>query len=203
MKTIKYIAIVAALTLATGMTSCKSDEENNAKPSNETLVVEGGNKQIVMKAGDEMMSLNINADCAWTVDSIIAGEFGDDDFFIQPMRGYGNGTLVIITEQNKEVFGRKASFILKTDGGLKQKVTIQQTSGDPIMSISERSLEYDPIPTSAQTLTEAGLRVPSDSIMRFIVRPVSTMSSTMMMWRPVRSSLMPSTSVTFPVDVVP
>ena len=82
MKTIKYIAIVAALTLATGMTSCKSDEENNAKPSNETLVVEGGNKQIVMKAGDEMMSLNINADCAWTVDSIIAGEFGDDDFFI-------------------------------------------------------------------------------------------------------------------------
>ena len=153
MKTIKYIAIVAALTLATGMTSCKSDEENNAKPSNETLVVEGGNKQIVMKAGDEMMSLNINADCAWTVDSIIAGEFGDDDFFIQPMRGYGNGTLVIITEQNKEVFGRKASFILKTDGGLKQKVTIQQTSGDPIMSISDRSLEYDPIPTSAQTLT--------------------------------------------------
>ena len=106
-----------------------------------------------MKAGDEMMSLNINADCAWTVDSIIAGEFGDDDFFIQPMRGYGNGTLVIITEQNKEVFGRKASFILKTDGGLKQKVTIQQTSGDPIMSISDRSLEYDPIPTSAQTLT--------------------------------------------------
>lgn len=153
MKTIKYIAIVAALTLATGMTSCKSDEENNAKPSNETLVVEGGNKQIVMKAGDEMMSLNINADCAWTVDSIIASEFGDDDFFIQPMRGYGNGTLVIITEQNKEVFGRKASFILKTDGGLKQKVTIQQTSGDPIMSISDRSLEYDPIPTSAQTLT--------------------------------------------------
>lgn len=153
MKTIKYIAIVAALTLATGMTSCKSDEENNAKPSNETLVVEGGNKQIVMKAGDEMMSLNINADCAWTVDSIIAGEFGDDDFFIQPMRGYGNGTIVIITEQNKEVFGRKASFILKTDGGLKQKVTIQQTSGDPIMSISDRSLEYDPIPTSAQTLT--------------------------------------------------
>ena len=149
----KYIAIVAALTLATGMTSCKSDEENNAKPSNETLIIEGGNKQIVMKAGDEMMSLNINADCAWTVDSIIADEFGDEDFFVQPMRGYGNGTLVIMTEQNKEVFGRKASFILKTDGGLKQKVTITQTSGDPIMSISDRSLEYTPIPTSAQTLT--------------------------------------------------
>ena len=153
MKTIKYIAIVAALTLATGMTSCKSDEENNAKPSNETLIIEGGNKQIVMKAGDEMMSLLVNADCAWTVDSIIADEFGDEDFFVQPMRGYGNGTLVIMTEQNKEVFGRKASFILKTDGGLKQKVTITQTSGDPVMSISDRSLEYDPIPTSAQTLT--------------------------------------------------
>ena len=55
MKTMKYIAIVAALTLATGMTSCKSDEENNAKPSNETLIVEGGNTQIVMKSGDEMM----------------------------------------------------------------------------------------------------------------------------------------------------
>ena len=149
----KYIAIVAALTLATGMTSCKSDEENNAKPSNETLIIEGGNKQIVMKAGDEMMSLLVNADCAWTVDSIIADEFGDEDFFVQPMRGYGNGTLVIMTEQNKEVFGRKASFILKTDGGLKQKVTITQSSGDPIMSISDRSLEYTPIPTSAQTLT--------------------------------------------------
>ena len=154
MKTIKYIAIVAALTLATGMTSCKSDEENNAKPSNETLIIEGGNTQIVMKAGDEMMSLNINADCAWTVDSIVADEFGKNDFDVQPMRGYGNGTLVILTAQNDSaVLGRKASFILKTDGGLRQKVTIKQLGGDQTMNISERSLEYDPIPASAQTLT--------------------------------------------------
>ena len=150
----KYIAIVAALTLATGMTSCKSDEENNAKPSNETLIIEGGNTQIVMKAGDEMMSLNINADCAWTVDSIVADEFGKNDFDVQPMRGYGNGTLVILTAQNDSaVLGRKASFILKTDGGLRQKVTIKQLGGDQTMNISERSLEYDPIPASAQTLT--------------------------------------------------
>ena len=153
MKTRNIIAILAALPIMAGFVSCKSDEDLSAKPAKETLIIEGGNKQIVMKAGDEMMSLNINADCAWTVDSIIADEFGDEDFFVQPMRGYGNGTLVIMTEQNKEVFGRKASFILKTDGGLKQKVTIMQTSGDPVMSISDRSLEYDPIPTSAQTLT--------------------------------------------------
>ena len=154
MKTMKYIVIVAALTLATGMTSCKSDEENNAKPSNETLIIEGGNTQIVMKAGDEMMSLNINADCAWTVDSIVADEFGKNDFDVQPMRGYGNGTLVILTAQNDSaVLGRKASFILKTDGGLRQKVTIKQLGGDQTMNISERSLEYDPIPASAQTLT--------------------------------------------------
>ena len=51
--------------------------------------------------------------------------------------------------------------------------------------------------------TEAGLRVPSDSIMRFIVVPVSTISSTMMTCLPDKSSLMPSTSFTLPVDIVP
>ena len=152
MKTKIYIAIFAALTLITGMTSCKSDEENSAKPSKETLIVEGGNTEIVMKSGDEMLSLNINADCAWTVYSLVDDEF-NGKLFVQPMRGYGNGTLVVTTDQNTGVMGRKASFILMTDGGLMQKVTIKQTSGDPSMNISDRSLEFAAIPTSAQTLT--------------------------------------------------
>lgn len=152
MKTKFYMTILAALTLATGITSCKSDEENSARPSKETLIVEGGNTQIVMKAGDEMMTLNINADCAWTVENLLDDEF-DGNLFVQPMRGYGNGTLVVTTNQNTGVTGRTASFILKTDGGLQQKVTIQQTSGDPTMNISARSLEYAAIPASAQALT--------------------------------------------------
>ena len=152
MKTKIYIAILAAMALATGMTSCKSDEENSAKPSKETLILEGGNTQIVMKSGDEMLTLNINADCAWTVDSLVDDEF-NGKLFVQPMRGYGNGTLVVTTDQNTSVMGRKATFILKTDGGLKQKVTIKQTSGDPSMNISDRSFEYAAIPTSAQALT--------------------------------------------------
>lgn len=152
MKTKYFMTIMAALMLATGFTSCKSDEEHSAKPSNETLILEGGNTQIVMKAGDEMLSLNINADCAWTVENLVDDEF-NGKLFVQPMRGYGNGTLVVTTDQNTGVMGRTASFILKTDGGLQQKVTIQQTSGDPTMSISARSLEYDAVPTSAQALT--------------------------------------------------
>lgn len=152
MKTKYYIIIIAALTLFVGMTSCKSDEEKSAKPSKETLIVEGGNTQIAMKAGDEVMSLNINADCAWSVDSVVDDEF-NGKLFVQPMRGYGNGTLVVTTDQNTGVTGRTASFILKTDGGLKQKITIRQSSNDPTMNISDRSLQYDAVPTSAQALT--------------------------------------------------
>jgi len=152
MKTKYYITIIAALTLFAGMTSCKSDEEKTAKPSKETLIVEDGNTKIAMKAGDEVMSLNINADCAWSVDSLVDDEF-NGKLFVQPMRGYGNGTLVVTTDQNTSVTGRTASFILKTDGGLKQKITIRQSSDDPTMNISDRSLQYDAVPPSAQALT--------------------------------------------------
>ena len=48
-----------------------------------------------------------------------------------------------------------------------------------------------------------GARVPMVSIMRFIVNPDSTMSSTMITVRPERSSLMPITSLIVPVEVVP
>jgi hypothetical protein len=56
---------------------------------------------------------------------------------------------------------------------------------------------------SVQIWMEAGLRVPSDSTICFIVRPVSTMSSTITTSRPDRFSLIPNTSCTLPVEVMP
>ena len=57
--------------------------------------------------------------------------------------------------------------------------------------------------SSVQMCIDSGLRVPRLSIIRFIVKPDSTMSSTMMTVRPEISSFMPITSLTVPVEVVP
>ena len=65
MKTKNIIIILATLTIAAGLIGCKSDEETEAKPAKEILIVEGGN-DITLRSGDSIMSVNITADCAWT-----------------------------------------------------------------------------------------------------------------------------------------
>ncbi len=155
MKTRNIIAILAALPLVAGFTGCKSDEETGAKPAKEILIVEGGN-EIVLRSGDSIMSVPITADCAWTVESFESADGGFDGMLsVQPTRGNGNGALVISTNQNRGVQPRLATITLTSDGGLKQIISLRQTSGDPTMSISERSVDFAAAPDAAKQLVIA------------------------------------------------
>ena len=152
MKTKNIIAILAALPMLAGLAGCKSDEETEAKPAKEILIVEGGNA-ITLRSGDSIMSVPITADCAWTVEALESAEGGFDGMLsVQPARGNGNGTLVITTNQNHGVQPRLATITLTSDGGLKQKIEVRQTSGDPTMSISERSIDFAAVSDAAKQL---------------------------------------------------
>ena len=149
MKTRHIIAILAALPIVAGFTGCKSDEETESKPAKEILIVEGGS--IEFRGNETDKSVTINADCAWTV------EYDQGDFngqlTVQPLKGNGKGTLLITSDENTGLSERKATITLTSDGGLRQKITIRQTSGDPAMNVSKDTYNFEAIPTESQQLT--------------------------------------------------
>ncbi len=148
MKTRNIIAIIAALPIMAGMTGCKSDEELTAKPAKEILIVEGGN--IEMRSGDETKDVSITANCSWVM-SYDQTEW--TTLTVQPQRGTGNGNLVITTDQNTTVFDRVETILLTSDGGLNQKITLRQVSGDPSINISTKALNFAAAPDGAQLLS--------------------------------------------------
>ena len=149
MKTKIFFTILAALPLVAGLSGCKSDDETQAKPAKEFLKVEGGNIEI--RANEETKEVAITADCAWTV-TYDGGDFGNA-LTVQPLKGNGNGVLVITTNQNSSMSDRNASIILTSDGGLKQKISVRQTSSDPGMTVTKKLYEFDAIPSASQLLT--------------------------------------------------
>lgn len=149
MKTKIFFTILAALPLVAGLSGCKSDDETQAKPAKEILKVEGGNIEI--RANEETKEVAITADCAWTV-TYDGGDFGNA-LTVQPLKGNGNGVLVITTNQNTSMSDRNASIILTSDGGLKQKISVRQTSSDPGMTVTKKLYEFDAIPSASQLLT--------------------------------------------------
>ena len=149
MKTRNIIAILATLPIVAGFTGCKSDEETEAKPAKEILIVEGGS--IEFRGSETDKSVTINADCGWTVE-YDQGTF-DGKLTVQPLKGTGKGTLLITADENTSTSERTASITLTSDGGLKQRFTIRQTSGDPAMNVSKDTYNFDAIPTEAQFLT--------------------------------------------------
>ena len=149
MKTKIFFTILAALPLVAGLSGCKSDDETQAKPAKEFLKVEGGNIEI--RANEETKEVAITADCAWTV-TYDGGDFGNA-LTVQPLKGNGNGVLVITTNQNSSMSDRNASIILTSDGGLKQKISVRQTSSDPGMTVTKKLYEFAAIPSASQLLT--------------------------------------------------
>lgn len=149
MKTKIFFTILAALSLVAGLSGCKSDDETQAKPAKEILKVEGGNIEI--RANEETKEVAITADCAWTV-TYDGGDFGNA-LTVQPLKGNGNGVLVITTNQNSSMSDRNASIILTSDGGLKQKISVRQTSSDPGMTVTKKLYEFEAIPSASQLLT--------------------------------------------------
>lgn len=166
MKLKNYIAILATLPVLAGFVGCKSDDQPEAKPAKEILMVMGGD--VIQYRADETgpaRDVNIQADCRWTV-VLDAGNFGDN-ISVSPRQGNGNGTLVISSDQNT-VPGllREATITLVSDGGLRQKVTVRQTGGDDALNLSQTAFTFAAAPTTAQLLTISSntawqLQVPS------------------------------------------
>ena len=139
--------ILAALPLIAGLAGCKSDDDMSVKSANEMLIVEGGD--ITFLSSEEKKYVPVTADCSWHVvdfqvdgSSVIndnqsqRGDFGDR-LTVEPMRGSGNGTLVVTIDKNGGTLKRgNAYIILQSDGGLRQRISISQLSNDPGMSIA-------------------------------------------------------------------
>ena len=139
MKTKNIIAIMAALPIMAGLGGCKSDDELTAKPAKEILRVEGGS--VELRAGQKTADVKVYADCAWQVLDTDGGDFGDK-LSVAPKAGDGNGTLVISVDENTGIVERRDTIILKSAGGLMQKIPIRQVSGDPAMNISQDAFHF-------------------------------------------------------------
>ena len=153
MKTKNIIAILTALPIMAGLVGCKSDDQPEAKPAKEILMVLGGD--VIQYRASETgptTDVSIKADCRWTVE-LDRGNFGDD-LSVNPRQGNGNGTLVITSDQNTTPgLLREAIITLVSDGGLRQKVTVRQTGGDDALNISNTSFNFAATATEAQLLT--------------------------------------------------
>lgn len=150
MKTNILFSILVALPLVAGLTGCKSDDETEARPAKERLMVVGGN--IVQFRANETgptSEVNISADCRWTV-NVDTGSFGDD-LSVNPRQGNGNGSLTIVSNQNTDAnVSREATITLTSDGGLRQVISVKQTAGDDAMNISTDRIKF----TAEDTKTE-------------------------------------------------
>ena len=153
MKTKNIFAILAVLPILAGFIGCKSDDQPEAKPAKEILMVLGGD--VIQYRANETgptAAVNIKADCRWTVE-LDRGNFGDD-LNVSPRQGNGNGTLVITSDQNTTPgLLREAIITLVSDGGLRQKVTVRQTGGDDALNISKTTFNFAAMATEAQLLT--------------------------------------------------
>lgn len=153
MKTKNIIAILAALPVLAGLVGCKSDDQPEAKPAKEILMVLGGDV-IQYRASETGPSteVSVKADCRWTVE-LNRGNFGDD-LSVNPRQGNGNGTLVITSDQNTTPgLLREATITLVSDGGLRQNITVRQTGGDDALNLSKTSFNFAATTTEAQLLT--------------------------------------------------
>ena len=145
MKTRNIFAIFIALPLLAGLVGCKSEDELTAKPAKEILRVEGGG--IELRAGDKTKDVLVYADCAWQVLDTDGGDFGNK-LSVSPKAGNGNGTLVITVDENTGVVERKDTIVLRSAGGLMQKIPIRQVSGDPAMNLSTGNFNFNADGTS-------------------------------------------------------
>jgi len=153
MKTKNIIAILAALPVMGALTACSSDDITDAKPAKEILMVVGGDV-IEYRANEEGPSqeVNVSADCRWTVE-LDRGSFGDD-ISVSPRQGNGNGSLVIVSNQNTDPnVVREAVITLVSDGGLRQKVTVRQKGGDDALNISTGKFSFGAEEDTPKALT--------------------------------------------------
>lgn len=140
------LAVLSSLPLVACLFACTSDNEES-KAEEEMLNVE---REVAFAATETSWSVKLTADCAWEVTSV--EKSGWDDFSVSPKSGKGNSVLVISSEANHTSEDRIATFIIQTNGGLKQKVTVHQTKSGADLIISSQEFNYDD-KEGTQTLT--------------------------------------------------
>lgn len=140
------LAVLSSLPLLACLFACTSDNEES-KAEEEMLNVE---REVAFAATETSWSVKLTADCAWKVDSVVTKyktvdgtEREWDTFSVSPKSGKGNSVLVISSEANHTSEDRIATFIIQTNGGLKQKVTVHQTKSGADLSISSQEFNYD------------------------------------------------------------
>lgn len=141
------LAILSSLPLLACLLACSSDDDANSKAGAEMLSVE---REVAFAATETSCSVKLTADCAWEVTSVENG--GWADFSISPRSGKGNSVLVISSDVNHRSVDRTATFIIQTEGGLKQKVTVHQTKSGADLSINQEAFNFDD-KEGTQTLT--------------------------------------------------
>lgn len=140
------LAILSSLPLVACLVACSSDNEES-KAGAEMLSVE---REVAFAATETSCSVKLTADCAWEVTSVENG--GWAGFSVSPRSGKGNSVLVISSEINHRSADRTATFIIQTEGGLKQKVTVYQTKSGADLSINQEAFNFDD-KEGTQTLT--------------------------------------------------
>lgn len=149
------LAVLSSLPLVACLFACSSDNEES-KAEEEMLNVE---REVAFAATETSWSVKLTADCAWEVDSVVTKyknvdgtEREWDTFSVSPKSGKGNSVLVISSEANHTSEDRVATFIIKTKGGLKQKVTVYQSESGADLSINNQLFDFDD-KEGTQTLT--------------------------------------------------
>ena len=140
------LALLSSLPLVACLVACSSDNEES-KAGAEMLSVE---REVAFAATETSCSVKLSADCAWEVTSVENG--GWDDFSVFPLSGEGSSILVISSEVNHQSTDRTATFIIQTEGGLRQKVTVYQTKSGADLSINQEAFSFDD-KEGTQTLT--------------------------------------------------
>ena len=140
------LAVLSSLPLVACLLACSSDNEES-KAGSEMLNVE---REVAFSAIETSCSVKLTADCAWEVTSVENSGWGD--FSVSPKSGKGNSVLVISSEANHKSEDRTATFIIQTEGGLKQKVTVHQTKSGADLSINNQLFDFDD-KEGTQTLT--------------------------------------------------
>ncbi len=140
------LAILSSLPLVACLLACSSDNEES-KAGAEMLSVE---REVAFTATETSCSVKLTADCAWEVTSV--EKTGWDDFAVSPKSGKGSSVLVISSDVNHRSVDRTATFVIQTEGGLKQKVTVHQTKSGADLSINQEAFSFGD-KEGTQTLT--------------------------------------------------
>ena len=113
--------------------SCVEEKEERATPSSEWLEVIG---QVAFQATDTEKSLEVTADCHWTVSVNEAWE----GLTVTPLEGDGTERLTITTPANSTRANRQSTLTVNSKGGITKSVRLSQTMGEVSLTVTPRNV---------------------------------------------------------------